>query len=204
MHRADRPSARNTRPAPTFSIGEDPMSKATLNVRPAADLSKLDRTDWTRETFRAAHAMARRMIRQRPGSSTGDALTWYLDHGFRRFGFDALPIVRAAGWAVFNQRHVTKAATGTREELARQGMLTRCVRLEKAPRGGWPCPWTHAPLASANLNRAYRVPRARQRREVARAMAADRVALQAGPVEERFALTVVGVLALREAEARAT
>ena len=92
------------------------MSKATLNLRPAADLSKLDRTDWTRATWRAAHAMARRMVRQRPDRSTGDALTWYFDHGFRRFGFNALPIVRAAGWAVFDQLHVTKAATGTREE----------------------------------------------------------------------------------------
>src|SRR3954447_247859 len=112
------------------------MSKATLNVTPPADLSKLDPTDWTRETWRAAYAMARRMVRQRPGRSTGEALTWYLDHGFRRFGYAALPIVRAAGWAAFNQRHVTKAATGTPAELARQGLLTRCVRLERAPRGG--------------------------------------------------------------------
>src|SRR3954451_17186288 len=206
MHRADRPSARNTRPAPTFSIGEDPMSKATLNVRPAADLSKLDRTDWTRETFRAAHAMARRMIRQRPGCSTGDALTRYFDHGFRRFGYAALPIVRAAGWAVFNRLHVTKAATGTAEELARQGMLTRCVRLERAPRGGWFWAWTHDPLAAVNLNRSYRVHLARQRRAVARAMAEDRRALKRGPLgSDRYALTVVGVLALRAAEAaRAT
>jgi hypothetical protein len=117
------------------------------------------------------------MVEQRPDRSTGEALTWFFDHGFRRFGFNAMPIVRAAGWAVFNQLHVTKAATGTREELARQGMLTRCVRLEKAPRGGWSWAWTHDPLAAVNLNRSYRVHLARQRREVARAMAADRVAL---------------------------
>ena len=56
-----------------------------------------------------------------------------------------------------------------------------------------------------NLNRSYRVHLARQRREVARAMAQDRLAMAAGPVEERFALTVTGLLALREAEAaRAT
>src|SRR5438067_325110 len=133
-----------------------------------------------RATFRAAHAMARRMVRPRPGRSTGEALTWFLDHGFRRFGYAALPLVRAAGWAVFNQRHVTKAATGTPEELARQGMLTRCVRLERAPRGlGWCWAWTHDPLAAANLNRSYRVHLARQRRAVALAMAADRVALTA-------------------------
>src|SRR3954454_21926097 len=122
-------------------------------------------------------SMARRMVRQRPGRSTGEALTWYLDHGFRRFGYAALPIVRAAGWAVFNQVHVTKAATGAPAELARQGMLTRCVRLERAPRGGWSWAWTHDPLAAVNLNRSYRVHLARQRRAVALAMAADRVAL---------------------------
>ena len=92
-----------------------------------------------------------------PGHGTGEALTWFFDHGFRRFGYGAMPIVRAAGWAVFNQRHVTKAATGTPAELARQGMLTRCVRLEPAPRGGWSWAWTHDPLAAVNLNRG--VPR---------------------------------------------
>src|SRR4051794_18631268 len=113
------------------------MSTATLNLGAPALVSKLDPTDWTRATWRSAYAMARRMVRQRPGRSTGEALTWYLDHGFRRFGYAAMPIVRAAGWAVFNQVHVTRAATGTPAELARQGMLTRCVRLERAPRGGW-------------------------------------------------------------------
>jgi hypothetical protein len=181
------------------------MSKATITLRPAADLSKLDRADFTRETWLAAYSMARRMIRQRHDRSTGEALTWFFDHGFKRFGFNATPIVRAAGWAVFNQLHVTKAATGTREELARQGMLTRCVRLERAPRGGWSWAWTHDPLAAANLNRSYRVHLARQRREVARAMAEDRLALAAEPVEERFAITPAGVAALRAAEAaRAT
>ena len=35
-----------------------------------------------------------------------------------------------------DRRTVSKAATGTADELARQGMLTRCLRLERAPRGG--------------------------------------------------------------------
>src|SRR4051812_5771765 len=132
------------------------MSKLPLTLKPAAPLSKLDPTDWTRATFRAAYGMARRMVRQRPGRSTGAALTWYLDHGFRRFGFDAMPIVRAAGWAVFNQLHVSKAATGTPAELARQGMVNpagqpvRCVRLERAPWGGWAWAWTHDPLAAGD------------------------------------------------------
>src|SRR3954453_21107558 len=119
------------------------MATATLVHTPAAPASKLDLTDWTRATWRAAYAMARRMVRQRPGHSTGEALTWYLDHGFKRFGYAALPIVRATGWAAFNRHHVTKAATGTPAELARQGMLTRCVRLERAPRGRGARPRTH-------------------------------------------------------------
>ncbi len=181
------------------------MATAKLVHTPAPPAPKLDPADRTRATWRVAYGMARRMVRQRPGRSTGEALTWFFDHGFRRFGFNAMPIVRAAGWAVFNQLHVTKAATGTREELARQGMLTRCVRLEKAPRGGWSWAWTHDPLAAVNLNRSYRVHLASQRREVARAMAEDRLALAAEPVEERFAITPAGLLALREAEAaRAT
>src|SRR5690349_7847602 len=134
------------------------MSKLSLTLKSTAPGSKSDVRNWTRELWHAAYSMARRMVRQRPGHSTGEALTWYLDHGFRRFGYAAMPIVRAAGWAVFNQHHVTKAATGTREELARQGMLTRCVRLEPAPRGlGWSWAWTHDPLAAVNLNRSRRV-----------------------------------------------
>src|SRR6476661_307907 len=153
------------------------MSKLSLDLSPTRAFSKIDVTNYSRELWRAAYSMARRMVKQRPGHSTGEALTWYFDHGFRRFGFNAMPIVRAAGWAIFNQLHVTKAATGTPAELARQGMLSRCVRLERAPRGGWSWAWTHDPLAAVNLNRSYRVHLARQRREVARAMAEDRLAM---------------------------
>ena len=155
------------------------MSKLPHTLKSTVSLSKPDATPWSRELWREAFSMARRMIRDRAAHGTGAALTWYLDHGFRRFGYAAMPIVRAAGWAVFDQLHVTKAATGTPAELAREGMLTRCVRLEKAPRGGWSWAWTHDPLAAANLNRSYRVHLARQRRAVALAMAADRVALAA-------------------------
>src|SRR3954453_21525742 len=132
------------------------MSKATHGLSPAVSLSKIDPADWTRAIWCLAYAMARRMIRDRATHGTGAALTWYLDHGFRRFGYGAMPIVRAAGWAVFNQLHVSKAATGTREELARQGMLTRAVRVEPAPRGGWSWAWTFDPLAAVNLNRSHR------------------------------------------------
>ena len=132
------------------------------------------------------------MIRPRGGVSTGAALTWYLDHGFRRFGYTALPVVRAAGWAVFERRHVSKAATGTAEELARQGMLTRCVGLEPAPRGlGWCWAWTFDDLASAGTNRSLRAHRARRLREERRQIVAR---LEA---EERlYVLTDLGRAAL--------
>ena len=171
------------------------MSKLPHTLKSTAAVSKVDATPWSRELWREAFGMARRMIRQRPGHSTGEALTWYFDHGFRRFGYAALPIVRAAGWCVFNQRHVTKAATGTPAELARQGMLTRAVRLERAPRGGWSWAWTHDPLAAVNLNRGRRIQLARQRRAVATAMAEDRLALG----ETRFTITPAGRAALAAA-----
>jgi hypothetical protein len=181
------------------------MSKLSLTLNSTADLSKLDPSDQARATFRAAYAMARRMIRDRATHGTGAALTWYLDHGFRRFGLNALPIVRAAGWAAFNAHHVSKAATGTPAELARQGMLTRCVRVEPAPRGGWSWAWTFDELGSPNTARSlrrHRANRLREARAVAREMARDRLALQA---EDRFAITPAGIAALRAAEAdRAT
>src|SRR5437899_1935363 len=106
-----------TRPALTPSMRMSLMSKLPLDLSSTRAFSKLDRTDWSRELWREVFTMARRMVKPRPGRSTGEALTWFFDHGFRRFGYAAMPIVRAAGWCVFNQLHVTKAATGTREEL---------------------------------------------------------------------------------------
>jgi hypothetical protein len=188
------------------------MSKATLVHTPAAPAPKLDPTDRTRETWRAAYGMARRMIRDRATHGTGAALTWYLDHGFRRFGLDALPIVRAAGWAAFDAHHVSKAATGTAEELARQGLLTRAVRVEPAPRGlGWCWAWTFDDLASPNTARSLRRLRARRLREERRQIMAGieaedrlyvltdlgRAALvAAGMAQDRVALTPRGSRAL--------
>src|SRR3954452_25393018 len=154
------------------------MSKATLNVTPAADLSKLDRTDFTRETWRAAYGMARAMIRDGGRYGYGARYVHCLDHMRRRFGPSGWPVCQQAARVAFDIRAVTKAATGTLEELARQGMTTRAVRLEPAPRGAWLWAWTHDPLAALNLNRRCRVPLARPRRAVAQAMAADRIALE--------------------------
>src|SRR3954449_6769119 len=161
-----------------------------------------------RATFRAAYRQARSMIRDGSRYGYGARYVWALDHMRRRFGASGWPVCQQAARVAFDLRAVSKAATGTAEELARQGMLTRCVRLEKAPRGGWSWAWTFDELGSPNTARSlrrHRAKRLREARAVARVMAEDRLALAAGPVEERFALTVVGVLALREAEAaRAT
>jgi hypothetical protein len=118
--------------------------------------STLDRRDWTREQWRLAYSMARAMIRQRDGHSLGASLTWFMDHAYRRFGCTAFRLVRAAGWTAFDRRLAHHAATGSREELARQGMLTRCVRLEP-PRGyGYTFAWAYDPLAGMNSRRAER------------------------------------------------
>src|SRR3954447_20099390 len=185
------------------------MSKATHGLSPAVTLSKIDHTNFTRETWRAAHGMARRMVRARRPSTAATAWTWYLDAARKRFGASGWRIAQAAGRIVFDARTVTHARAGSLADLERQGMgrptrrpcrgnLTatvpyRAATFERLRDCGLNMAWTHDPLASSS-NHGLRLYRAQQRRKVARIMA-----------EDRFALTVVGVLALREAEAaRAT
>ena len=173
------------------------MQTATLVHTPAAPAPKLDPTDRTRETFRLAYRQARSMIRDGGRYGYGARYVWALDHMRRRFGASGWPVVQAAARVAFDLRAVSKAATGTREELAREGMLTRAVRVEPAPRGGWLWAWTFDALGSPNTARSLRRYQAKRRREVARAMAQDRAAMEGS----RFALTVPGLLVLREAEA---
>src|SRR3954469_12233664 len=118
------------------------MSKAKLVHTPAASAPKLDPTDRTRETFRAAYRQARRMIRDGSRFGYGARYVWALDHMRRRFGASGWPVCQQAARVAFDLRAVSKAATGTREQLAREGMLTRAVRVEPAPRGGWSWAWT--------------------------------------------------------------
>src|SRR4051794_39554604 len=59
---AARPGAITSAAGPNPSIGENPMSRLTLNLGATALVSKPDNRDWTRETWRAAYSMARRMI----------------------------------------------------------------------------------------------------------------------------------------------
>jgi hypothetical protein len=108
------------------------MAKATHGLSPAVTLSKLDPTDWTRETFRAAHAMARRMIRDRADHGTGAAWTWFLQHARRRFTTPgAWRIAQAAGRVVFDQRTSTNGTSGSVDQLLHQGLVRRTRR---------PCP----------------------------------------------------------------
>ena len=117
-----------------------------------------------------------------------------------------MPVVRAAGGVALARLHVHRAATGTPAELAREGMLKRCVRLERAPRGGWLWAWTHDGLGgvwSARSLRSCRVAALRaeraaratecQRRAIARGLAADRRAIEAGRF---YAITDAGRAAL--------
>src|SRR4051794_1041282 len=181
------------------------MATASLTLKSPAPVSKLDPADRTRETFRAAYRQARSMIRDGSRFGYGARYVWALDHMRRRFGASGWPVVQAAARVAFDLRAVSKAATGTREQLAREGMLTRAVRVEPAPRGGWSWAWTFDDLGSPNTARSlrrHRAKRLREARAVARVMAEDRLALRA---EERFAITPAGIAALRAAEAaRAT
>ena len=114
----------------------------------------------------------------------------------------------AAARVAFDLRAVSKAATGTREELAREGMLTRAVRVEPAPRGGWSWAWTFDELGSPNTARSLRRYRAKRLREAPRRRPRHgRGPARDGRRARRGALRPdrLGVLALREAEAaRAT
>src|SRR5881227_1299778 len=107
------------------------MSKATSYLPAPAHLSKVDATDWTRQLWYAAYRQARAQVRDRRTTTAATAYVWALDHLRRRFGASGWKIAQAAARVAFDLRAVSKAATGTREELARQGMTTRCVRLER-------------------------------------------------------------------------
>src|SRR4051794_13959082 len=179
------------------------MSKLPLDLSPAPGPTKpgLD----ARALWRLAYRQSRSQIRDGGRHGLGARYVHCLDHLRRRFGPSGWPVSQQAARVAFDLHAVSKAATGTRTELAREGMLTRCVRLEPAPRGSWLWAWTFDDLGSPNTAhslRRHRAKRLREARAVAREMARDRLALQA---EDRFAITPAGLAALREAEAaRAT
>src|SRR3954471_543574 len=166
--------------------------KASLRLPPSSCTSKLDRTDWTREVWYAAYRQSRAQIRDGGRHGLGARYVHCLDHLRRRFGPSGWSLAQHAARIAFDLRAVSKAATGTREELAREGMLTRAVRVEPAPRGlVWCWAWSFDELASPNPARSLRCLRARRLREERRQIMAR---LEA---EERlYVLTDLGRQAL--------
>src|SRR4051794_26495666 len=100
------------------------MSKAPFVLPSISTVSKVDTTDWSRELWNAAHAMARRMIRDRAGHGIGAAYVWCLDHMRRRFGASGWRIAQAAGRLVLERRTPGHAASGRLADLHRQGLVT--------------------------------------------------------------------------------
>src|SRR4051812_26074378 len=195
--------------------------KATRYLPSSVPVSKPDYRTWSRDLWLEAYSMARRMIRDRAGHGIGAAYVWYLGHARNRSAASGGRTAQPAGHAVFARRPAAYAAWGSVAALERRGLVRRtrrprpgnltatvayrCATFERLREHGFSMAWSFDPLASS-ANKGLRVYRAQRRREVARAMAQDRRALERGPLgSDRYALTVAGVLALREAEAaRAT
>ena len=194
------------------------MATATLNLGATAPISKIDATDWTRELWLEAFAMARRMIRDRAGHGIGAAYVWYLGHARKRFGASGWRIAQAAGHAVFDRRTVGYAASGSVADLERQGLVRRtrrprpgnltatvpyrCATFERLRDHGFSLAWTFDPLASGS-NRGLRVHRARklraERRAILAEVTAEERAVAWAMAEDRFALTLTGLFALQNA-----
>src|SRR4051794_4507551 len=181
------------------------MSKLPLDLSPASVTTKPGLN--ARALWRLAYRQSRAQVRDGGRHGLGARYVHCLGHLRRRFGPSGWPVCQKAAALALDLRAVSKAATGTREELAREGMLTRCVRLEAAPRGGWSFAWTFDELGSPNSVRSLRRGRAirlQQDRarcaEVARAMAADRHRIGRGPF---FTITDLGRAALADATAHA-
>src|SRR3954465_2092499 len=164
------------------------MSKAAFHLGATAPVSKIDATDWTRELWRAAFSMARRMIRDRQRHGIGAAYVWYLGHARKRFGASGWRIAQAAGHAVFDARTLGYAASGSVADLERQGLVRRtrrprpgnltatvpyrCASFERLRDHGFSLAWSFDPLASGS-NRGLRVHRARKLRAERRAILAE-------------------------------
>src|SRR3954452_15135128 len=196
------------------------MSTANRNLGATAPVSKIDPTDWTREVWLEAVAMARRMIVAGKDHGLATRWTWYLQHARRRFTTPSgWRIAQAAGRAVFDRRTVTFATSRRVEELARQGLVRRTRRLrlgnltgtvpyravsfERLRDCGLTLAWGHDPLMSG-ANRGLRVHRAKKLRAERRAVLAELRAEERQVAmimaEDRFMLTLTGLFALQNAE----
>src|SRR4051812_4725183 len=195
------------------------MATATLDLGATAPVSKIDATDWTRELWLEAFAMARRMIVAGKDHGLATRWTWYLQHARRRFGASGWRIAQAAGRAVFDRRTVTFAAGGSIADLERQGLVRRtrrprcgnltatvpyrAVSFERLRDHGFNLAWGFDPLMSSS-NRGLRVQRARrlraERRQIVAEVRAEERQVAMIMAEDRFALTLTGLFALQNAE----
>src|SRR3954452_20747489 len=181
------------------------MSTATRNLGASAPVSKLDRTNYSRELWLAVYRQSRAMVRDRGTTTAAPAYVWALDHRRRRFGASGWNVAQAAAALVFERRIVSGASVGTVADLERQGLVRRtarprrgnlvgvvpyrCVTLERTR--GLNFAWGGDELACVNRNVALRRERARLLREERRQVLAR---LEA---EERlYALTDLGRQAL--------
>src|SRR3954468_1175404 len=140
------------------------MSKLPLTLKSTAAVSKDDATPWSREVWREAYRMARRMVRDRRTTTAATAWTWYLDAARKRFGASGWRIAQAAGRIVFDARTVGYARAGSVAELERQGLTRatakprrgnlvgmvayRCASFERVRPQGINLAWGFDPLAS--------------------------------------------------------
>ena len=195
------------------------MATASPNLGATAPVSKIDATDWTRELWLEAFAMARRMIRDRAGHGIARRLTLVPEHARKRFGASGWRIAQAAGRAVFDRaRSPSPPPAASRTSSARgwsgapagrgRGNLTatvpyRCRLVRAAARLRLQHGVEFDPLTSGN-NRGLRVHRARKLRAERRQIMAE-VRRRNGPsrwamAEDRFALTLTGLFALQNAD----
>src|SRR4051812_18532664 len=108
------------------------MSKLPLTLKSTASVSKPDAAPWTRELWREASSMVRRMVRDRASHGIGAAWDWYLRHARRRFTTPAgWRIAQAAGRVVFDARTPTHGNAGDVDALLRQGLVRRTRRPRK-------------------------------------------------------------------------
>src|SRR5689334_15471704 len=113
------------------------MSKLPLVLTPTLSQTKPDRAAQTRETYAAAHAMARRMLRPSPRYTVGARYGWCADALRARFGVRAWPVAQVALRAAYDRLMASRGYAGDLDQLQRQGLVddtgrpVRCVSVER-------------------------------------------------------------------------
>src|SRR3954451_22634269 len=158
------------------------MSKATHGLSPAVALSKIDRAGQVRATWYASYSQARRQLRPSPRYTVDSRFPLAMGVLRNRFGASGYAIAQLACRLASDRSTAARGYAGSLDQLARQGLVDRagrpgrsCTHLERS--AGAVVGWTLDPLCDLHGRSADRRYRVRQRREVARIMAEDRLAL---------------------------